>query len=418
MQNLSWKLAAEVIGGALFVLLLVWFFFLRPVGELAPSDTVPQQTFTQNDARTDVGRPNPDGSNAAEPLLSPTSPQKIFKIHDGPVAGAVFMQEGRPTTTIARFVMQQNGHMFDLPIDSPGAVSRSASNTTIPGAAKVAWSLRRDNGREVAAVALMQYLSERTVKTLSLSFPATTSTPGSPAPVRIQFLPDNVTSLAASPDGTRVVYLLKTPAGSDGYVAQADGSSPVKVFSLPLWHIVLNWPSTNTILATSKAAAGVPGMAFFIDPVSGSVAPTLYAAGLTATAGPGVTHILYQRAGASRETYAHEVRTNLDRRLSFDPLPEKCAWSRLRQGAVYCAVPLSSFVPANYVDLWHQGSASASDSIVLYDLSTGQTSILATPGNRDGGVPSDILEMALSADEKYLLFITKGARSLWGVRLN
>lgn len=415
MQNLNWKLIAGAAGGIVLALFLAWFFFIRGTPQLKPGETTPQQTFGESSVQT--GTLPLQEENVAEVLPSPTSVEKVFAVSDGPVAGAVFMQEARPTTTIARFVMQRNGHILDLPIDSPGAVSRSASNTTIPGIAKTVWVMRNESGRQVAAVALMQYLSENTVKTLSVAFPAATSTLNAPAPVRIQFLPDNIASVAASPEGTRIVYLVPTPAGSDGYIAQADGSNPSRLFSLPLSQVVISWPSANTILATSKAAAGVPGIALIINPVSGAVAPTLYTAGLTTTADPTFSHVVYQSAGATGVTYVHDMRTNLDRALSFDPLPEKCAWSRLRQSYLYCAVPLSSFVPTHYIDLWHQGSASAVDSIVSYNLLTGQTAIVATPGSSDGGTPSDILQMALSADEKYLLFVKKGDRSLWGVRL-
>lgn len=417
-MNLSfnWRLITEISGGVLFVALLAWFFFFRSTPELAPAQTAEQQTFSQIDVQSQTAPATGENSSDGN-LLSPTSQQKIFKISDGPVAGAAFTQEARPTTTVARFVMQQNGHVLDLPLDSPGAISRSVSNTTIPGVARVTWALRRDAGRQVASVALLQYLNENTVKTLSLAFPAATSTSGASAPVRIQFLPDNITSLAASPDGTRIAYLLTAPGGSDGYVAQADGSNRAKLFSLPLSQILLGWPAANAILAVSKAATGVPGIAFSINPASGTIAPNLYAPGLTATADPSFAYVVYQNASAAgRTSYVHDVKTNLDRSLSFDPVPEKCVWSRARTSVMYCALPLSYTAP-EYLDLWRQGTASAADSIVAYDLMSGKSSIVATPGSQDGGAASDILEMALSADEKYLLFVVKGERSLWGVRL-
>ncbi len=420
-MNLNWKLLAEITGGILFVALLAWFFFFRSPG-LEPTDTTPQQTFGQGDVRAGAVAAPQGGqgsANAAEPIQSPVSKQKVFKISDGPVAGAALMQDGRPTTTIARFVMQQNGHVLDLPIDSPGKVSRAASNTTIPGAQRVVWAVQTVSSRQVAAAAVLQYVDNGTIKSVALAFPqATTSASSSmPSPVRIQFLPDNLTGLAASPDGLSLVYLAATASGSDGYVARADGTSPKKLFSLPLSQMRISWPSPGVILAASAPAAGVPGITFSINAGSGAVSPTLYAPGLTATADPSFSRVVYQNASAQgRTTYSHDTKSNLDRPLSFDPIPEKCVWSQLEAGFMYCAVPLSYTAP-NYLDLWHQGAASAADSIVAYDLITGQTTIIATPGGADGGVASDAMQLALSADEKYLLFVSKGARSLWGVRL-
>ncbi len=416
MTNLNWKLIAEIAGGVLFVTLLVWFFFLRSPG-LEPSETAQLQTFGEGGTTSGAAGTNSQDSNIAQSIQSPTSMQKVFKISDGPVAGAAFMQEPRPTTTIARFVMQQNGHVLDLAIDSPGSVSRAVSNTTIPGASKVVWVMQTSAGRQVAAGAVLQYLDNGTIKSVALMFPQPTTTPAVAAPVRIQFLPDNLRSVAASPDGMSLAYLVATAGGSDGYIARADGTSPRKAFSLPLSQMLISWPSAQTILATSKAAAGVPGIAFSINTASGVASPILYTAGLTATADFGFNQVVYQSATAeSRRTYTHNTATNLDRPLSFDPIPDKCVWSRVQASTMYCAVPLSYTAP-NYVDLWYQGAASAADSILAYNLVTGQTTIVASPGGADGGVASDIMQMALSADEKYLLFVSKGNRSLWGVRI-
>jgi len=417
MTNLNWKLIAEIAGGVLFVALLVWFFFLRSPG-LEPADTAQLQTFGEGDAVSGINAAGQDSSNSAQTIQSPTSLQKVFKISDGPVAGATFMQEPRPTTTVARFVMQQNGHVLDLAIDSPGSVARAVSNTTIPGASQVVWLMQTSLGRQVAAGAVLQYLDNGTIKSVALVFPQSTTTLSIPAPVRIQFLPDNLRSVAASPDGTSLAYVVATAAGSDGYIARADGTNPRKVFSLPLSQMIVSWPSTQVILATSKAATGVPGIAFSINTTSGVASPILYTAGLTATADFGFNQVVYQSATAdSRRTYTHNTTTNLDRPLSFDPIPHKCVWSRVQASTMYCAVPLSYTAP-EYVDLWHQGAASAADSVLAYNLVTGQTTIVASPGGADGGVASDIMQMALSADEKYLLFVSKGNRSLWGVRLS
>jgi hypothetical protein len=84
---------------------------------------------------------------------------------------------------------------------------------------------------------------------------------------------------------------------------------------------------------------------------------------------------------------------------------------------MYCAAPLQ-YVPPAYLDLWHQGAASVADALFSFDVSTGKSEILAAPGGAEGGVESDIAELAVSPDDHYLLFVTRGDRSLWGVRLS
>ena len=410
------KIYIWIAGGVALLLIIfigVWFFFLRgSTTPAAPSITDLVGTSANN--TTGVVADN-TSSGGTQPLATSgqVSTQKIFEITAGPIAGATLIQTLHPTTTLARYVDQEDGHVYDLPLDVPGAVPRVVSNVTIPGASRVIW-LEQGNA------AVLQYIDTNgiTIKSVYLGLPlATTST--ATVTTRIQFLPDNIIDLAASPDGASVVYLLKTPSGADGYTAHSDGTGAKKLFSLPLSQVLVSWPAPGTFLAESKSAAGVPGIVFSIDAKSGAVTPALYAQGVTAIASPDFTNIIYQTvstANSNRYTYAHSIKSGGDHLLSFSPIPEKCIWSSQNISVMYCASPLT-YVPSNYLDLWHQGTASVADSLFSFNLSTGQSSIITTAGGPDGGTASDILEMALSPDEHYLSFTTKGVRALWGVRL-
>ena len=233
--------------------------------------------------------------------------------------------------------------------------------------------------------------------------------------VRLRFFPDNIKDLAVSPDGKSLAYLLQTASGVDGYTAPLD-STGKKLFSLPLSQILLSWPAPGTLLLASQSSAGVAGIAFSADAKTGALSPLLYANGLTAIADSTFSRVVYQTAETSRATFVHTVKTGADIGLSFDPLPEKCAWSAATSTLLYCATPLSYTAP-DYLDLWHQGAASAADALIAYDVALGKSQILTTPGGRGGGISSDVAALAVSPGDKYLLFIKKGDRSLWGVRL-
>jgi len=237
-------------------------------------------------------------------------------------------------------------------------------------------------------------------------------------PTRIQFLPDNVLDVAASPDGKSVVYLIKTAGGSDGYVARDDGANSKKIFSLPLTQLLISWPAQGIILAETKSAAGVTGMAFSIDAKSGAATQLVSASGLTAIADPALANILYQTTdGTTASTYLYNIKNASNYTSSLVAYPEKCIWNPLQTTSVYCAVP-GGMAPADYLDLWHQGIASGKDAVFLINFASQTNTLIAAPGTqRDGGVASDILEMALSPDEHYLSFTTKGSRALWGVTL-
>ena len=402
----NWKIVA--IGAGVFILLVgaVWFFFFHSTNSIQnPSAS---SGFGIGDNRT-VTVPLVSGSDTANGTIttSQQTQQKIFKVADGPVTGATFVQTSNPTTTIARYVLQQNGHVFDLTLDNAGTVPRAVSNTTIPGTVTATWT---ENGMGV----VLQYLDGAIIKSVHLGFPATTS-----QAVHIQFLPDNSESIAASPDGKNIAYFQPTSAGVDGYVAKPDGTNSKKLFSLPLSQVLLSWPAQSTMLAQTKSAAGYPGIAFSISASSGAVSTLLYAAGMTATADPAFNQIVYQttdQTGGGASTYAHNIKTGKDSELSFDPIPEKCIWSSAATSTLYCATPLQH-LPANYLDLWHQGTASLSDALLEFNVTSNNSSIITIPGGTDGGVVSDIAQLAVSPDGHYLLFVTKGDRSLWAVRL-
>lgn len=158
-------------------------------------------------------------------------------------------------------------------------------------------------------------------------------------------------------------------------------------------------------------------MVFSVNTSSGSVVPIVYAPGVSAVADRTFSKVVYQTVtNSSATSLAHDVKSGKDRVLTFSPIPEKCIWSAQSQITMFCGAPLS-VVPYNYTDLWHAGVASAGDSVFKFNMTSGTSSVVAIPGSRDGGETSDIAEMALSPDEHYLLFIRKGDRSLWGVRL-
>lgn len=388
-----------------------WYFFPQSVNTEEPENI---EGFGAADNR--LVNNDPSAEIAILATGSSTQPrsqgaQKIFKIADGPIASATFVQTLRPTTTLARYIKANNGHVQDVMLDSSGAVPKAVSNTTIPGVLRALWG-------ESGNAAVVQYMDGAILKTARISFPqATTSTTAGVRTARLQFLQNNVADIAVSPGGSSLAYLLRTNTGLDGYITKMDGSSPKKIFSLPLFEILLSWPREDTLLAHTKSAAGIPGIAFSINAQNGNVVPLLYAAGLTVIADRTFSRIMYQTVGGSHTSYLRDIQKGSDTPLSFDPIPEKCSWSTTDTITLYCGVPLQ-FTPANYLDLWHQGKEASADSIVSFNALSGKSFILTSPGSGDGGVNSDIIEIKNSPDGKYLLFITKGDRSLWGVRIS
>lgn len=414
INTMNPKVTIWIAGGAIAAVagaFVIWLFFFNTLPN-TPINPIQTGLGTGGTKSVGVATTNPKETNS-QTAVAPSNTQKVFKIAAGPVTGATFIQTFTPTTTLARYVLQENGHVLDQPIDVPGSLARATSNTTIPGTARTLWG---NNGNTL----IMQYLDQEVIKTVSLLFFTSSSSKSVSRPAQLQFLPDAMADIAVSPSGTQVAYLLRSGRGVDGYTADVDGNNIKKIFTLGFSELLLSWPSPNTLLLNTKSAENTPGVVFSVDIKTGGVTPLIYALGVTATADPSFSYILYQSDPPGENTprtYTHNIAANTDIRLSFNPIPEKCVWRAAQTHTAYCATPREYF-NSSYLDRWHQGAASISDAITAFTFdNTSDTSIVARPGGSDGGEASDVAELAVSPDGKYLLFVKKGDRSLWGVRL-
>jgi hypothetical protein len=273
---LYWIIGTVVVVG---LVLSAWIFLSR--SSASPTIPTPQGAgFGEGDTRTVTVAPSgtPPSDNGAANLGKPQTGQKIFKVFDGPVTSATLVQTFHPTTTLARYVLQENGHALEMILENSGVVAHAVSNTTIPGSVVGRWG---EDGKSI----ILQYFEDFTIKSVYLGFPAsTTASSSKQQPTKVQFFPDNIADYGFSPDGKNVVYLLKTGGGIDGYTAKADGSSRKKLFSVPLSEVLVSWPSANVILLQTKSAAGVTGVVFAVNAQSGAISSLVYAPGLTAIA--------------------------------------------------------------------------------------------------------------------------------------
>src|SRR3989344_2125537 len=104
--NIKW-IAAIVGAGIVSALLIVWFVLLSGPSAAPAQNTAP--SFGTGGNQTSVTNDQPSATNSDTPVGQQVAygAGKIFKVTDGPVAGATLLQMARPTTTIARFVQKR-----------------------------------------------------------------------------------------------------------------------------------------------------------------------------------------------------------------------------------------------------------------------------------------------------------------------
>ena len=422
-MNLDFKKIGIVVG-IIAALLVLIFVVLAFRGKGTSSQTGSNGSFGGGGSTVSVGT---SGSNAnslpsfSASSASGASTQLVFKIADGPVISGVLIDTSAPTTTFARYLTAEDGHILDLALDTEGAAPRIVSNTTIPGIENAIWT---NTGNGV----VVQYLDSGSLKSAHISLPAATTTPQSgaaPQPTSISFLPDNIISLAVSPSGSMLAYLVANKSGgSDGYLSNTDGSNAKKTFSLPLTQVVISWPATTTVFAQSKSASGIAGIALAIQTKTGTVSPMLYGNGLTVAPSPALNYMLYRTDdGAAASLFSEKVSSNATASISplpglQAPFPETCVWGTMATTSIaYCAAPAQT-LPESYLDLWYRGQASLPDALVTINPISGATALVATPGTRDGGETSDMINLSISKGGAYLSFVSKDGAALWGVHLH
>ncbi len=406
-------LVGGLVGVCALVLFTAWYFLFRQptptTNTQTPYTINNSQTFTTNNP-VGGGTPTTQGKVDQSAVGDPNT--KIFKVTDGPVAAAVFIELRNPTTTLARYVMQDSGHVLELPLGVPGAIARVVSNTTVPGINNALWV---EQGRGL----LLQYTDQGVIKTVYEEFATSSNKAATASPSKIQFLPNNIIGISGAPSGTQIAYLMRAKAGGVvAFTANPDGSKSSALFTFPLSQVLLSWPSQVALLLQTKSASGVPGMAYSVIAKTGSISPLVYANSLSATANQTFSKVVYQSTpGATRITYAHDIKSGRDLELPFNPFPERCVWSAVSTNTMYCAAPLDS-TPTNYLDLWHQGLGSVADSIFAFEVGQALGKLVAFPGSKQGGTADSIASMALSSRNDYLLYTTRGVRALWGVHIS
>ncbi|MDP4020547.1 MAG: hypothetical protein Q8P58_00690, partial [Candidatus Adlerbacteria bacterium] len=124
-MSTTWKIIGVGVG-VVVIAGAVWFFFFRSTPTEQPPDT--GGAFSTASSQSVAVTPDNTTNNIqTTDNTTQAVQQKVFRVMNGPVVSATVVQTLQPTTTIARYVQQNNGHVFDLLLDSSGAVPKAIS---------------------------------------------------------------------------------------------------------------------------------------------------------------------------------------------------------------------------------------------------------------------------------------------------
>lgn len=261
---------------------------------------------------------------------------------------------------------------------------------------------------------IMRYLKDdnKTIETFLGTLPkeivGTTITESNE--IASSFLPENITDLSVSSDGTKIFYLFNSGDYVVGINANIGGDKKSQVFTSPFTEWLSSYPNNKTITLTTKPSNNVPGYMYTINPDTKSFNKTMGGInGLTTLMSPDGKLVLYADGNLSLNIYNLNKKTSIS--VGARTLPEKCTWNN-SSTTLYCAVPkyLNS---NNYPDSWYMGENSFNDEIWKIDATTGNGALITDPAQLPGGEQTDGIKVSVDPSEKYLFFINKSNYSLW-----
>ncbi len=390
-------LIGAVVGLIIVGLIVFWIFYAKK----SPGPTTETPGLFPTGEKISSPLSPPSITQQPAPTTQTRQLKSLVQLTQKPVIGAIYV----PSTSAVRYFEKATGHIYDLDLLSKN--STRVSNTTIPGIFEVLFS---PDGNE----AIIRYAEtndegvESSIRNFSLSDISGTTTP------RGIFMLSAIKAFTVSPKENKIFYLSPVGDFNTGVVSSFSDKNQKQALLIPFGEFNLNWPAEKVITLLSKPSAQVEGYFYRLDPVSGDFGKILGGfKGLTALYSPDGKYIVYSESGFNDfKTSIYAIEEKKTSPLNATTLPEKCVWSKLKKGTIYCAVPTA--VPqATYPDDWYQGLVSFSDRVWKIDTISGETAIISAESETE----IDLINPFLSNNGDYFFFQNKKNNTLWSLQL-
>lgn len=406
------------------------------------SNFFPESEDQDNRNNTEKGGENNQNVYEEIPVLR--------QISENPVSGFILIDEQSTTTkpglptetedgeeaeiqdvetveidTIYRFMNRSNGNIMEA--TSKNLSQERITNTTIPKIYNAVF-VSKDS-------VVIQYLNElNTVRTSFIklinqedveedqnnnaSSTATTTTPRFNrdfSEIQTTNLSDGINNVI-SKDGV-VLYTASNQSDSlNGFVF--DEKTPETnslVFNTDIEYLNIYWDGNNDLLFGTKPSINASNYLFEYDTNTESRNKIL-------SAGPAFSFlpnndfslILFSDTSAQLvNSYVYNTETDEYSFLDNGTFPgEKCVWSQLEVGVVFCAIPQETLSELSLIS-WYRGETSFNDVLYKINVLTGEQDFIE---EFDGEF--DVIKPQLSENEEYFVFINKKDLSLWSLKIS
>jgi len=320
---------------------------------------------------------NASGTTSTPVTATTVNVQTLTHLYASPIAGA-----GISSSKAGEFVQitdRATGHMYSVALGtSSNAAITPISDQTIPQIYGSLWI--------GASTTLLRYLDSTgaTIKTYSATLitQKKTSTTTSALPVISgSFLPDNIETVVANPTNNKIFYLTTSANGVSGVIASPSNTKASTIFTSAISDWNVQWPAASAIALSTKPASVARGYLYFLS-TTGTVKRVLGdIPGLVTNVDPSTNFVAYSENTPTLSIL--NIKTGVSQPINVNTIADKCVWSQVQKGVLYCAVP-QSIPGGHYPENWYEGLVSFSDRIVRIDANTGQASTIADLSQQAG----------------------------------
>jgi hypothetical protein len=401
---------ALVVGG-------VYFFYIRPkVATDQPLPNVLKPFFPAvTSSGNSFGSDDTSGTTPTDGTTVTTSTSALKQLTGNPIAGYTIYTistkvsvpsldpKQKPTIQTTtdyylRYVSRANGYVYEIKNES---IPLQVTNIFIPNIYEAYFA-------DTNNTALLRFLrpDNQTIATYSVPIPVLNGD-GTRTQVAGTYLPDDIFSLAVSPDQSRILRITTDTTGAVFTTSTSKGTVIKNVFKSPFTSWLAQWSAANIYLQT-KPASIAEGYMYALNQTTSQLTRIVgNIKGLTTSVSPSGAYVLYSEStNTGFNTKLLNTKTGTISNINLSILPEKCAW--LRNDNLICAGN-NSVANAVYPDAWYAGITHFNDELYRINTSTNTYSMLF-----DGGDQSiDMTNLQVDEDNGLVYFIDKNTGLLW-----
>lgn len=418
---------------SLFILLTIgtgiWYFFFKTPTQTGSTPAVTIGTFFPKAEQITLTDPsailnNTTGTGEQVVSNGQNSNNGAFtQITQNPIAGYIAFDRTvtipsavageKPVTTtehVIRYVSRTNGYVYEISNNTRLRIT----NISIPN---VYEALFTPDGKTV----IERFLRDdtQTIATYIIPIPDQNSD-GTRTQREGVYLPDNISSISMSPDGTKAIAVLPgslnttiTSFTIPTNTATNYTTTSKELYRSPFSEWLVSTPNQNSIFLQTKASNSSEGFVYGLDTANTKLRRIIgNIMGLTTSISPNSAYVLYSEASSVSNiinTKLYTIATGNTIAIGHNILPEKCTW--LASQNLLCAGN-DTITEGAYPDSWYAGVSRFSDAFYQINSTNGNYQVI----NNGLDISVDAINLQTSEKEGFLYFIDKSTGNLWRLR--